>query len=221
MGRKPRIDETGNRYGRLTVVRWVGNRKWLCRCDCGNEREVIATTLRLGQQRSCGCLRNEKSRERAREKYIDEMGKRFGRLVVVKRTAYTETETESRWICLCDCGRTVEVEGTHLRSSVERGGIISCGCWRSELAAKRLTDWSRDHSGPEHHRWKGTEVSYGALHVWVKKHKTKTGTCSECGQTRYTEWANISGEYTRDLDDYREVCKPCHMRIDGHPWVGR
>lgn len=36
------IDETGKRYGRLTVIEYAGssNKKamWLCKCDCGNER---------------------------------------------------------------------------------------------------------------------------------------------------------------------------------------
>lgn len=75
--------------------------------------------------------------------------------------------------------------------------------------------------GEKHPGWKGKNVSYGALHVWIKKHKTKTGTCSLCGQTRYTEWANLSSDqrHSRNLDDWAEVCKPCHMRLDGHPWV--
>jgi hypothetical protein len=35
-----------------------------------------------------------------------------------------------------------------------------------------------------------------------------------CGRARYTEWANISGAYLRDLDDYAEMCKPCHSEFD-------
>lgn len=73
----------------------------------------------------------------------------------------------------------------------------------------------------KHPSWRGEEVSYGALHVWLKKNKTKTGSCSLCGAQRYTEWANVNPERkrSRNLDDYIEVCKPCHMRIDGHPWL--
>ena len=32
---------------------------WLCRCDCGNEVEVIATDLTTGHTCSCGCLMRE------------------------------------------------------------------------------------------------------------------------------------------------------------------
>ena len=64
MGRKV-IDEVGNNYGRLTVVRYVGNGKfreafWLCRCSCGNEVDVRGHSLRAGHTESCGCLRAER-----------------------------------------------------------------------------------------------------------------------------------------------------------------
>jgi len=58
------IDETGNRYGRLTVIRRVGvgkggNATWLCQCDCGGETIVNGGYLRDGRTRSCGCLLHE------------------------------------------------------------------------------------------------------------------------------------------------------------------
>jgi hypothetical protein len=67
-----------------------------------------------------------------------------------------------------------------------------------------------ENLGPANVKWRGDKVHYFALHGWVGRHKTKTGSCSQCGETRYAEWSNISHEYRRDLDDYRELCKPCH-----------
>lgn len=59
MGR-PVIDETGNRYGRLVVLKRAGYRErnatWHCKCDCGNHCVTTGTKLRLGRKRSCGCL---------------------------------------------------------------------------------------------------------------------------------------------------------------------
>lgn len=59
-----RINETGNRYGRLTVLSCKGFDKrgktlWLCRCDCGNEKIVNGWSLRSGETKSCGCLQRE------------------------------------------------------------------------------------------------------------------------------------------------------------------
>lgn len=62
---------SGKKYGRLTVVGASGNSKpgqasWVCVCECGNQRDVLATNLRSGRQRSCGCLRDESRLERAK-----------------------------------------------------------------------------------------------------------------------------------------------------------
>lgn len=50
----------GKRFGRLKVVAFLGikNRKryWMCKCDCGNEKEVYTAYLNNGKTRSCGCL---------------------------------------------------------------------------------------------------------------------------------------------------------------------
>lgn len=56
----PRIEMTGMRFGKLTVINAVGknNHKslmWKCICDCGNERIVDGSGLRAGRNKSCGC----------------------------------------------------------------------------------------------------------------------------------------------------------------------
>lgn len=54
-------DLTGQRFGRLVVLGFVGQApstqaKWLCKCDCGNYHVVVRGTLVGGYSRSCGCL---------------------------------------------------------------------------------------------------------------------------------------------------------------------
>lgn len=60
----PRLDLTGQRFGRLTVLALAPNRgtksAWTCRCDCGRERVVMLGNLRSGHSRSCGCLHVER-----------------------------------------------------------------------------------------------------------------------------------------------------------------
>lgn len=62
--------------------------------------------------------------------FIDETGNRYGDLVVVKR-APDNTRWKVRWVCLCDCGKTVTRGGLGLRS----GESLDCGCKRSERQA--------------------------------------------------------------------------------------
>ena len=71
--------------------------------------------------------------------------------------------------------------------------------------------------GEKHHFWKGEKVSYRSLHKWVCRYKGKPKQCSNCGkivQNRGIHWANISGEYKRDLNDYIRLCALCHRRFD-------
>lgn len=58
------IDETGNRYTRLVVLRQVGKdyekrAVWECSCDCGKTHRVTGKSLRSGHTKSCGCLHQE------------------------------------------------------------------------------------------------------------------------------------------------------------------
>jgi hypothetical protein len=56
------IDITGQRFSRWTVIRRAPSARdtrWLCRCDCGESRKVVATSLQRGASKSCGCLQRE------------------------------------------------------------------------------------------------------------------------------------------------------------------
>lgn len=56
----PRKDITGQRFFRLTVIKYVGTfgsskNMWLCQCDCGKETYARGSDLRAGKKKSCGC----------------------------------------------------------------------------------------------------------------------------------------------------------------------
>lgn len=54
-----RIDITGRRFGRYTAVRYLGERLWECRCDCGTIKSVKGVDLRLGHRVGCReCMRH-------------------------------------------------------------------------------------------------------------------------------------------------------------------
>lgn len=65
-------DIIGKRFGRLLVVEMVDERskcgeiKYLCKCDCGNEKIIVGTSMRNGSTRSCGCLISEETARRAK-----------------------------------------------------------------------------------------------------------------------------------------------------------
>ena len=62
------IDETGNKYGKLTVLKRVGSDQdkkalWLCKCECGNTTITTGKRLRIGIVQSCGCIKSIKESE--------------------------------------------------------------------------------------------------------------------------------------------------------------
>lgn len=54
-----KIDLTGQRFGKLVVLREDGKKwdkvAWLCQCDCGKLHTTDGGSLRRGFVRSCGC----------------------------------------------------------------------------------------------------------------------------------------------------------------------
>lgn len=71
---------------------------------------------------------------------LDLTGRRFGRLVVVKRSAPHFSPNGKRstmWLCRCDCGNEV----TAFSQNLVRGRTRSCGCYNDEARRKR----SRTH----------------------------------------------------------------------------
>lgn len=53
------VDITGERFGKLTVIKYCGNSKWLCKCDCGCDTIVRKPDLKNGRTTSCGCKRKK------------------------------------------------------------------------------------------------------------------------------------------------------------------
>ena len=53
-------DLSGKRFGKLLVLERLG-KFWRCRCDCGNEKIIVGTSLtrKTIPTRSCGCIIRE------------------------------------------------------------------------------------------------------------------------------------------------------------------
>ena len=110
-------DETGNSYGKWTVLRKDPNKNssgevcWICKCQCGNIKSVSGKILRRGKSKSCG-LCNRK---------IIQIGDKFEDLTVIKKGDVQNSH--QNWICKCSCGKIVSVRGSNLIS----GNTKSCG----------------------------------------------------------------------------------------------
>lgn len=131
------IDISGKRYGKLIVIKYTGNKKWLCKCDCGNTTIVYGKYLRSGLAKSCGCLKHQQNNENL-------LGQKFGRLIPVEYLG------NSLWKCKCQCGNEVETKADYLK----KGHKKSCGCIEEEK--RTLTKFKDDIRSKRLYRiWKG------------------------------------------------------------------
>ncbi|MCJ7805710.1 NUMOD3 domain-containing DNA-binding protein [Patescibacteria group bacterium] len=69
--------------------------------------------------------------------------------------------------------------------------------------------------GSKNVMWKGNNVGYISLHLWVRSHKPKPVLCECCQLKPPFDLAAINGEYSRNLDNWEWLCRSCHMKKDG------
>jgi hypothetical protein len=135
-----RILQPGDRFGRL-VIQSIGpcdsrgSSRWACRCDCGNSKVATGADLRRGFVVSCGCQHREAVRRNGLANGQDLTGRRFERLVVVRRVD-SPNRAATMWECRCDCGNPVSCYGSNLR----RGGNKSCGCGKAKVKGLGKSD---------------------------------------------------------------------------------
>lgn len=73
-----------------------------------------------------------------------------------------------------------------------------------------------DLQGSNNVMWKGDNVGYRALHIWVERELGKPSKCEHCNikHAKRFEWANKSHEYKRDITDWLRLCTKCHREYD-------
>lgn len=145
-------DLTGQRFGRLTVLRQEGRNKhghlkWICRCECGTEKAIIGASLVKGVIVSCGCYHRE---QLSVTEFEDLTNHTFGKLTVLEQASSRVVHDKRGnykkrvWRCACECGAIVEV----LENSLKTGHTNSCGCYHLERVVEAL-------SGEKSPNWRG------------------------------------------------------------------
>ena len=132
-------DKTGNRYGRLLVIKMLnmsknGHPDFECLCDCGKTVVVNSDCLRKnGGTKSCGCLNTEKRKLLGESKFQDLSGLSFGRLNVIGINSHPQKGLYL-WDCECNCGNVTIVSSNALKT----GNTKSCGCLHSEITSENF-----------------------------------------------------------------------------------
>ena len=123
----PYKDISGQRFGRYTVLRYVGNDKhgcalWECKCDCGVVKTVLGSSLRRGLIVSCGCYHKEDLANRL--------------------TTHGMTHTRIREIWNCIKQRCLNPNNTAYQYYGGRG-ITICDEWKTDFSS--FSKWAMEN----------------------------------------------------------------------------
>ena len=179
-------DLTGQRFGRLTVIKVdryepkSHSTRWICKCDCGKEKSVLASCLKDGKVTSCGCFSSEQKSKRTKTHGFGNEDRLYRIWSGMKSRCYSE------------CDRNFKRYGAR--------GITVCPEWHKDFMAFR--EWSLsngyqddlsidriDNDGPyspENCRWTSmkTQNNNRRTNVYIT-YRGETHTAAE--------WALITG----------------------------
>ena len=132
-----REDLTGRTYGKLRVMYAVddyvspkGSRmsRWHCKCECGNEKDILGMSLKNGDAKSCGCMGRRKingisknGEGKQKSKSVEIIGQTFGDLFVLSKVI---DSNPPKYLCRCSCG----VETVAYKKYLVSGRKTHCGC---------------------------------------------------------------------------------------------
>lgn len=122
----------GKRFEKLVVIKEVektrqGQRQFLCKCDCGNEKVVLGANLIYEQSTSCGCNKG----------YID--GTKIG--MIAREEAYPNSKSGIKGVWQDKKGYwhaiiTVQKKRIFFYGGAGENGKNKCIKWRKEMVEK-------------------------------------------------------------------------------------
>lgn len=131
-------------------------------------------------------------------------------------------KTGSNMYCLL-CSALFYVPKWRLRRAGAKFCSYSC-YWKSKIGKSSwnkgtigLTKANKGSFVKSKRKWTGSLNEYKSLHHWVSKALGKPEICSSCGGRflrKKIHWANKSGEYKKDMNDWIRLCVACHYHFD-------
>lgn len=160
--------DVGDKHNMLECVKYIGSdkrgKKFLFKCDCGNEVEYTGTYVKNNRYKSCGCMKYNKNKDE------DILKTKFNRLRPVERV--DNIMRGKAFLCKCDCGNTTIVP----LASLKNNRIKSCGCLNSEIQSKFMKEYNNKHG-------KSNTAEY---RVWI-------GMKNRCNNPNSTGYENYGG----------------------------
>lgn len=218
-------DLTGNTVNGIYIKTYLGERKYLCICSCGDEVILPASRLQHKTRPPSGCPKcgiKSKS-EKGRRKRPDQEGRKssreiditnqvFGSLRVIGKSLKKTNDGRPLWECVCICGATTYIRSADLRAGMSK----SCGCLAGDGTLSTLQVKIRNCL--EYKAWRKaifTRDNYTCQHCGVKSknlnahHIIFLSTLLEEYRISTVEEAVSCSSLWRKTNGIT-LCKPCH-----------
>ena len=100
------------------------------------------------------------------------------------------------------------------------------GFQKGNSHSERWKEMKKTQIGENSPNWKGDKVGYWGVHDWIQKKLGKPKKCEHCGKIGMynyrkngvkvwnIQWANKTGKYLRDINDWLQLCSKCHSEYD-------
>ena len=131
---------------------------------------------------------------------VDLTGRKFGRLVVLRRMA--NKGREPTWECTCDCGNTHRALGRNLRT----GSTKSCGCYNREQPRTHGMSYTRIYSA-----WKGIINRCGGFTKGTRKNYKDRG-ITVC--ERWENFENFQEDMGESFKEHAEFHGEANTTLD-------
>lgn len=224
------IDITGNRYGRLTVLRFSHIKDhrsfWECRCDCGKECTKQGLTLKNGCTESCGCFATESKSERfkgkplsvAHRKKLSEIKKAVPCKIAGWNKGIPRSQESTEKFSLKMKGRKRPPFSAEWRKNIGEAGR------GREMSVEQRIATSLRFKGEKCHLWKGgiTPLNQTIRHSmeyvqWRKLvFERDDWTCNQCHkrggnmEAHHIKEFHLYPDFRFDINNGETLCKPCH-----------
>lgn len=126
------------RYGKLVIKSYFDTdkrgKRFLCKCDCGNEIIRHGSLIKANRVHSCGCQKGKWNKGKTREENAKlHIGEKYNRLTIIGYEQNTRKHQKGYlMLCQCDCGNIVKEQYSDLKTEK----VKSCGCYQKEQASK-------------------------------------------------------------------------------------
>lgn len=111
----------------------------------------------------------------------------------------------------------------HTEEAKKKIGLASKRMWQNQNYRDKMRKRSGGMLGKRHSNEtkemislkKTRKPNYRLIHRWITRKMGKANRCEICNRRLDKfQWANISGNYIRRVDDWKQLCLRCHKEFD-------